>query len=199
MPNHRSYTDDQLRSIIVDAKCWSDVMEALGKARSASAKHVQQSVFRLGLDTSHFLHKARVPKTFSFPLPPQRRCKGHAGLSVAISWFMRHDYVALLPVEPALYDLVVETAEGFRKVQVKSSGRTANRGSRRSVRLTRRLYDSSVSANANGTYRMVPYEAHEVDYFFVIVGDGRMFLIPFSAVQGQSSIVPEDKFQDFLV
>lgn len=112
---------------------------------------------------------------------------------------MAHDYMVLLPLEPAPYDLVVDTEEGFKKVQVKSSRRSVGRGSRRSVRLTRRLYDSSVPANANGTYRMVPYKEHEVDYFFITTGDGRMYLIPFDAVRGQSSIVPEDKFQEFLV
>lgn len=107
--------------------------------------------------------------------------------------------MVLIPVEQSPYDLVVDTTAGFKKIQIKVSQRSVQPGSRRSVKLVRRLYDPSARINANGTYRMVPYEAHEVDYFFIVVGDGRMYLIPFEAVRGKSSIVPEDKYQEFLV
>jgi adenylate cyclase len=198
MPNHRSYTDEQLEMAIASAVCWSDVMEYLGKSRSANPRFVKEVAARLKLDTAHFRNPAQVFRTSAFP-PSSEVAKGHAGLGVAIAWFMSRGYMVLLPIEQSPYDLVIDTVDGFKKIQVKSSQRSVEPRQRRAVRLTRRLYDSSVPANANGTYRMVQYKAHEVDYFFIIVGDGRTYLIPFEAVRDKSSIVPEDKYQDFMV
>jgi hypothetical protein len=198
MPNHRSYTDDQLRAAVASASCWSDVMQALGKRRGSSPSYAQHVAATLCLDTSHFRFPGRVQQLTVFP-PPGSGVRRSAGLGIATAWFASAGYPVLLPVEPMSYDLVIDTSTGFQKVQVKASDTVARAGKRRTVRLTKRLYDPSVVANANGTYRMVPYAEEEVDFFFIIVGDGRNYLIPYDAVRGKSSIVPEDKYQDFLV
>jgi hypothetical protein len=54
MANHRSYTDDNLRTAVAVGFCWADVMESLGKGRGANPRWPRERAIRMGLDTSHF-------------------------------------------------------------------------------------------------------------------------------------------------
>lgn len=92
-----------------------------------------------------------------------------------------------MPVEPAPYDLVVESKNGFTKIQVKSAA-TRTRGK----------WAVSIGRIPYGQKRM-PYLDTDVDYFFIVCGDGRRYLIPLQVVSGSSQLVLDAKYANYCV
>lgn len=199
MPNPRRYTDDQLKTAVHAATCWSDVMELLGFKRNASAHDVRPVVERLGLDTSHFNYKRsadRVPAgaaLFTRPAEPGFR----SGLSVAAKWFLDRNYIASVPLEVAPYDLVVESDDGLKRVQVKTT--RSRRANRYAVAIRRYRYDPDVNTSARGRVRSEPYTKGEIDLFFVITSDGPMYLIPVEMVVGLTGLLLDEKYANFVI
>jgi hypothetical protein len=191
MPNHRTYTDEQLTTAVAVSSSWADVMEVLGKPRSGAAMHVRKVANRLGLDTSHFIvRRNSVPVMESGPLPfgrPNAGIGSTPSLSIAMKWFLERGYLVSVPIEPAPYDLVTESDDGLKRIQVKTTSRRDERGGFK-ARLTRSVYVSGAKPNASGSYRLAPYAPGVIDYFFILVKDGSTFLIPAQVVEGAVDI-----------
>jgi hypothetical protein len=172
-------------------------MEALGKARSTGPGGVQETTRRLGIDTSHFRFVAVVEAP---PLPFTRRpaAGGSSGLSIAAKWFLARGYPVSLPLEPTTYDLIAESDDGLKRVQVKTTGKREKNG-RFGVRTARKLYDSDVPANALGKYRMVPYTSADIDLFFIVTAAGGHYVIPVDVVGGRMNLVLDEKYGQFAV
>jgi PD-(D/E)XK endonuclease len=155
---------------------------------------------RLGLDISHLGRTqsviARSDQALPFANPSGHG--GKSGLSVAAKWFLDRGYVVSVPLEPACYDLITESDDGLKKVQVKTTKRLETSG-RYGVRLLRTIYDPEATPNAGGRYRQVPYLTGMVDYFFIVTGGGDMYLIPFDVVAAKRSIVLDRKYSAFVV
>jgi hypothetical protein len=83
-------------------------------------------------------------------------------------------------------------------VQVKTT-RAVEKSGRYRVRLQRALYDATAVANAHGRHRKAAYEAHEIDYFFIVTEPRQMYLIPLAAVAGVTYIVLDSKYAAFAV
>lgn len=201
MANHRTYTDDQLKAAFKSATCWGDVMEAIGKKRGGSTTNVRKIAERLNLDTSRFgYHRSCEPVRLDVALPFSAPLdRGHrSGLSVAAQWFLDRGYAVSLPIEPAPYDLVSESDEGLKKVQVKTT-RRKTRGGRHWVALVRTVYRADLEPNAQGKYRQARYEPGAVDLFFIITSTGAKYLIPDKVVESKTSLVLDDKYKAFLV
>lgn len=202
MGSQRTYTDEQVREAIASASSWSDVMEALGKSRTYPQTFVKRTAESLGLDVSHLVRQnslAPIPRReHDFTRPPAP--DGRSGLSIAARWFLDRGYNVSVPLEPAAYDLVVESDSGFKRVQVKTTAAIERRSGRYRVRLLRSSYQPSAELNSRGRVRQVPYSAAEVDYFFVATAAGTTYLIPFDVVANvRSSIVLDDKYAEFAV
>ncbi len=120
-----------------------------------------------------------------------------SGVATAIQWFMDRGYMVSIPVEPARYDLVVESDQGLQRVQVKTTN-TKDRG-RWITRLHRKAYDASVEPNASGKTKPLAYTSDEIDLFFIVAGDRTCYLIPLEAVTGQLSANLDDKFAAYRV
>lgn len=200
MPHPRSYTDDELREAVANSTCWADAMEFLGKKRNGKVSDVQAVAVRLGLEFSHFSYaRSRTPvAAHPIPFTATPNPGGKSGLSVAAQWFLDRGYVVSVPLEPAQYDLVTESDDGLKKIQIKTT-RKVSKGGRFAVQLTRTLYDPALTANAGGKYRQVKYDAGMVDYFFIITAGGPRYLIPFAAVPESVSLVLDDKYRAFVV
>ena len=123
---------------------------------------------------------------------------GKSGLSVAARWFLDRGYRSLLPLEPTCYDLITQSDEGLKKVQVKTTNKLETSG-RYFVRLARTIYDPRATSNAGGKYRQAPYTPGMVDYCFIVTGGGSMYLIPFDVVGGRQGIVLDRKYSAFAV
>jgi len=122
---------------------------------------------------------------------------GRSGVSVAARWFLDRGYAVSVPLEPAVYDLITESDEGLKRVQVKTSRQIAKNG-RETVGISRLVYDSTRPRNANGPRRRAPYDPCSIDYFFVVTAT-QMYLIPINVVAGLMQLCLDDKYAAFAV
>lgn len=96
---------------------------------------------------------------------------------------MRGFSVAAL-VEPETYDLLVASDSGIQRVQVKSTiSRT--RDGKWVARIGRRPYVMDKSAGK------IPYDPDLLDYFFIVSGDGGIYLFPSRVLAGQIAVYPD--------
>jgi hypothetical protein len=201
MANQRGYTDDQLRAAVATAYCWADVMEAIGKSRSWGSGEVQKAIARLSLDTSHFIPYVRSRERVAAPgseFTRQPSPGSRSGLSVAAKWFLDRGYIASIPLEVAHYDLVVESDNGLKRVQVKTTGQLDKKG-RFVASIHRRAYDPTAPVNARGRVRSVCYAPDEVDILFIVTAAGDLYLVPISAVEGLKYLTLSEKYENFRV
>ena len=203
MPNQRTYTDDQLRTAVTHASCWADVMETLGKSRTGNPAWPRKRALQLGLDTTKIdgypgsmilARKQAIP----FVERSGPNSLGRLGLSAAISWFLGHGYNPSIPVEPCLYDLVVESDQGLQRIQVKTTRTKTAEGHYRAG-IGRGSYDPEAVANARGRFRAQPYDDGTVDFFFIVCDDGRKYMIPQPIVSGLKEIALTRKYAAFEV
>jgi hypothetical protein len=200
----RTWGDEDLRAAVAKCVTWVDVADVLGLARQSGSAMaaLKQHADRLGLDTSHFGYaRSGRPATVSGPLPFQRKAAvsgATTGLSTAARWFLDRGYLVSVPLEPAPYDLVAESDEGLKKIQVKTTRRRGRNG-RYQVGLTRNIYDPALVPNAAGKNRRTPYQPGTVDYFFIVANGDAMYLIPFETVAGRTAIVLDAKYASFKV
>lgn len=101
-----------------------------------------------------------------------------------MAWFSLHGCAVALPVEPQEYDLLVTTSNGVQRVQVKSCSSRTRTGYWH-VGIGRRPYVLDKSASK------MPYDPDTIDLFFIVLGDGRVYVIPSSVLAGRIGIHAE--------
>jgi hypothetical protein len=89
-----------------------------------------------------------------------------------------------LPIEPQEYDLLVTTRTGIQRVQVKTCAARDSKG-RWQVGVGRRPYVLDKSAGK------MPYDPDSLDLFFVVLGNGSIYVIPSSVLAGRVGIDAE--------
>lgn len=194
---------DALPAAVRESQSWAEVLRRLGCEYSGSAyPAARRLAAELGLNTSHLPEvwnkRAVVPGApLPFAATPSERQLRAAAIGDAISWFMHRGYVASIPVEPARYDLVVESDSGLKRVQVKST--TSRRKDQWHVRIYRMEYGLRDELDCNGKRGRTPYLPGEVDLFFVLTGDGSKFLIPIEATRGQLTLTLDRKYAAYKV
>jgi hypothetical protein len=100
-----------------------------------------------------------------------------AATSLAATWFSLCGFNPAIPVEPAVYDLLVSMPDGIKRVQVKTT--TYCRKSGWQVVVGRRPYSAG---NREG---LVPYDPDLIDWFFIVDGDLAIYLIPSKIIAGR--------------
>lgn len=168
----RRWTDRQLTAAVGTSSTWAEVADTLGLAGGSSATTLRGHAARLGLDTVH-LNAVAVLKADHDSRPrlaPDPLMLHRAGPMLAAGWFQLCGCEVTWPLEPAVYDLVVQMDGGFRRVQVKTT--TVRYGSTWDVTISRSGRDHE------------PYDPDEIDYFFIIDGSLEYYLIPVSVVAG---------------
>jgi hypothetical protein len=108
-----------------------------------------------------------------------------AASALAMAWFTLRGCAVALPVEPQEYDLLVTTAKGIQRVQVKSCA-SRNGDGRWRVGVGRRPYVLDKSASK------MPYDPDSIDLFFIVLGDGSIYVIPSSVLAGRVGIHAEN-------
>lgn len=195
----KSYTEDQLRQAVASSTTWAGVMTALGKTHGNGTAAARTVAERLDIDTSHFISKRSfrpVPGEV-LPFGNDIRPGSQSGLSIAARWFLDRGYVVSVPLEPAPYDLVTESDDGLKRVQVKTTRRRASNG-RYTAGIGRHVHDATAPRNANGNRRTVPYNVEDVDYFFVIT-PLKMYLIPIGIADSRCQLILDEKYAAFAV
>lgn len=201
MPAPRKFSDEDLVNAIESSNTWSDVMERLGYPRNRPATTARARSTELGIDVSKFFlsqgSNEPIPNTYTTfdKLQIRSRGIGDRGLPSAMAWFSENGYAMSIPVSGASpYDLVVEDSCGnLLKIQVKTSTNKLSSGAYL-VKTTRMEYIKDT-----GKYIVRPYTDNEVDYFFILVETGGMYLIPFNIVKGRKGIAVGNKYENFKV
>jgi hypothetical protein len=203
LPPTRPSRED-LTAAIGAYNSWADVLRCLGlKVTSASYAWLHKSAADFDLDTAHLRgHAWNSEAVEAGPLPftrtPDAANLSKASAAIATAWFMRRGYVVSVPVEPTRYDLVVESDDNtLARVQVKST--VSKDRQRWIVGIARRQYDKSVPLNANGARVKSVYQPHEIDYFFIVTGDGGQYLIPLSVTNGSTTLTLDSKYAAYKV
>jgi len=101
-----------------------------------------------------------------------------AAPAIAMAWFAVQGMNCSLPLEPEPFDLLVKTATGIDRVQVKSTTYRDPRGKYMAAIGKRRAH----GPNKN---RLLPYRTDEVDHFFIIDGDFNIYYIPVGDIGGK--------------
>lgn len=111
--------------------------------------HVKAHAIRLGLDLAHL--EAPVARSCDpAEIKPDLRYLRDAATSIAASWFSLCGFNVAIPLEPAIYDLLVAMPEGIRRVQVKTTTCFGKHGW--TVVVGRRPYSV---ATGNNAFRMI--------------------------------------------
>ncbi len=135
---------------------------------------------RMGLDLAH-LEKPAAEAPGLGEVVPDLRYLRDAATTIAASWFSLCGLSVALPVEPALYDLLVTMPDGVKRVQVKTTTRYSKDGW--IVVVGRRPY------SAGNRERLLPYDPELIDWFFIVDGELAMYLIPSKVIAGRVGIL----------
>ena len=179
---NRSWSDAVLRQAVTEGRTWEEVLTSLGlKVRAGGERTlVKAHALRLGLDVSHLGRPAPFTADPS-ELEPDLANLRRAADSLAATWFMLCGCNVAFPAEPDNYDLLVDTPDGLKRVQVKTTTYKGKDGWM--VQIGRRPY--SIGNNA----LLVPYDPEIIELFFIVDGDLAMYLIPSRVIGGRVQIL----------
>ena len=185
----RRWSDAQLRQVIAASSGWEEVLTRLGLSTNGGAQtHIKAHCIRLGLETSHLSqvsHLGRQPSEAPAEISDLKADLKHlrvAAPAAAATWFALRGCAVSLPVEPAVYDLLVDAPGGISRVQVKTTTHFTKEGWAVGVG-----HHPDTHAKKRG--RRVAYDPDVIDLFFIIDGDLTMYLIPSRAIAGRVGIV----------
>ncbi|GAB3922470.1 hypothetical protein GCM10029976_011010 [Kribbella albertanoniae] len=179
----RLWSDDRLREAVPSASSWAEVLIAIDVIdNGANRARIKGHAIRLGLDFTHLKSpREAAAEGDLFNQPARLEELRYAASSVAMAWFRLRGCAVALPVEPQEYDLLVTTAKGVQRVQVKSCSARNGRGYW-DVGIGRRPYTLDKTASK------MPYDPETIDLFFILLGDGSIYVIPSSVLAGKVSI-----------
>jgi len=170
----RRWTDAQLCDAVACARSWGQVAHSLGLLGGSSESTLKGHAKRLGLDAAHL---KPVPgasaQEWRWPAACLRNL-GRAGSLLSAAWFALSGWDVAWPLEPCRYDLIVTKDGLVHRVQVKTT--------------TVRVGETWTVWLSKSRKHRVTYDPDEIDYFFVIDGDFRYYLIPVAKVGGLHQI-----------
>ena len=178
----RTWSDAALKRAAAQAYSWNELLGAIGiNSRSGDERtRVRAHALRLGLDLSHL--SDRPQDTRDQPaLKPALRNLREAATSLAACWFSLCGFGTAIPIEPAVFDLLVSTTEGIKRVQVKTTTYKSKVGWQ--VGVGRRPY------SIGNREPLVPYDPELIDWFFIVDGDLNIYLIPSQVIGGRVGIL----------
>jgi hypothetical protein len=186
----RRWSDAQLRRAVASAYSWPELQAELGLTHDSvdDRTRVKAHAARLGLDLSRLggLGKGAGARP---EFKPDIKHLREAGTAIAAMWFLLCGYNASLPMEPALYDLLVSMPDGIKRVQVKTTTYYNNGWD---VQVGRRPY------SVGNRERLVPYDPDLVDLFFILDGELTIYVIPSRVIAGRVHILLSN-YSEFVV
>jgi hypothetical protein len=189
----RRWTDAQLRQAVSEAHSWGEVATKLGLSTNSGniQPHIKSHTIRMGLDTSHLNGLShRGPGPLEAPseiseLKADLRFLRVAAATTAAAWFAFRGYAVSFPVEPTVYDLVIDGPTGTSRVQVKTTTSTTTKdGWTATVG-----HHPDTHAKKGHGHRLLAYDPEFIDLFFIIDGDLTMYLIPSRALAGRVRVL----------
>jgi hypothetical protein len=178
----RTWSDAALKRAVAQAYSWNELLDAIGiKSKSGDERtRVKAHALRLGLDSSHLSDRSKDSCSQPVPEPGLRNLRG-AATSLAACWFSLCGFGAAIPIEPTIYDLLVSTPTGIKRVQVKTTTYKGKGGWQ--VGVGRRPY------SIGNREPLVPYDPELIDWFFIVDGELNIYLIPSQVIGGRVGIL----------
>lgn len=180
----RRWSDADLAQAVERSTSWAQVVETLGLTGGSSVATVRGHAARLHIDATHLRPAAPVPRNARAAPQPALTNLPRAGTHLAAAWFALCGAEVSWPLEPCRYDLLVWRDHAAQRVQVKTTTLRVNRSWK--VRL------------ATSGAQLVTYDPDEIDQFFIVDGDLRLYLIPVDVVGGLKAIHLA-KYEQFAV
>jgi hypothetical protein len=185
----RRWSDEQLRQAVSESSTWDEVLTRLGLAPNGGAPpHVKANSIRLGLDTTHLnrlSHLGRQPSRARAEISDREAEMKYlrvAAPAAAAAWFALRGGTVSFPVEPAVYDLLVDAPGGISRVQVKTTTFCTKDGWAANV-------GRHPDTHARKAGHRVAYDPDVIDLFFIMDGDLTMYLIPSRAIAGRVQVL----------
>jgi hypothetical protein len=121
----RQWSDAQLKRAVTAARSADELLHSLGLPPGSDAAwtRVKANAIRLGLDLSQL-------ERISEPADPQPDLSNlrQAATALAACWFSLCGFNTAIPVEPAVYDLLISGSDGIKRVQVKTTTHKSKNG-----------------------------------------------------------------------
>jgi hypothetical protein len=177
----RAWSDDQFKTATASARSTDELLHSLGLQPGSNEAwtRVKANAIRLGLDLSQ--PQSTIDISDPADQPPALGNLRHAATSLAACWFSLCGFNTAIPIEPAVYDLLVSEPDGIRRVQVKTTTHKSKNGWM--IQVGRRPY------SARNNARLVPYDPDLIDLFFIVDGDLSIYLIPSQVIAGRVMIL----------
>lgn len=174
----RRWSDGDLRDALVSANSWRDLLQSLGYAEdSGSARAtVRKHAGRLCLDLRRLEVAPRPPACDAFAGEADGRHLRDAGAYLVAAACAMRGFKISWPLEPAVYDLLIDTGRSLLRVQVKTT--TWRLHGAFACKITRR-------SGGEKTW----YTKDDIDYFGVVDGDQQVYMIPVEVVDGTGTII----------
>jgi PD-(D/E)XK nuclease superfamily protein len=190
----RSWTNEALAAAVARSKSWSAVGRRLkGGTNRESIDSMRELTRRMGLETSHLEGKRARQVHAVTDLPDQTFTRfGTEAEYLAAAWFTSRGYRVSLAAGGFPYDLIVDRRGEVQRVQVKSTTAAPTPSGTVLAKLSR----LTPSRGAHTNRRNQCYEPADFDLFFVLTGEGHVFLIPLGDVAGMQSLMvgPESPY-----
>lgn len=175
----RTWSDVELGQAISESRTWTEVTRRLGLSNgSRNITAVKTHAARLQFDRTH-LGRSQVPVGgMPFTATPDLHHLRSAAPAIAASWFLHRGYSVSYPAEPCAYDLVADDAAGgLHRIQVKTATCGRPGGPWRCALVRKTAF-----------VRREPYDPDSVDFFFLVDGDLRAYLVPIAELAGQCEV-----------
>lgn len=174
----RSWTDDQLPEAAASASSWKQALTKLGyREDSGSARAtVREHGARLLLDLSHLTAPPSPGQDGAFSAPMAAENLRFAGAYLVAAACAMAGHTVSWPLEPTVYDLLVDTGRtGRQRVQVKTCTRAVDG-----------TYVCWLTRSERA--RRMQYTVQEIDYFGIVDLDRNVYMVPAEVVAGLSAI-----------
>lgn len=121
--------------------------------------------------------------------------QGDIGVASAIEYFVRKGLIVSIPfAEEADYDLIVDDGVNLYKIQVKTSRFKRNKSYQ--VNIGNYTYIANKPSEGKTKY----FSERDVDYLFVLLGNGFKYLIPKDKVESDKKIcLGYKKYKEYRV
>lgn len=188
----RRWSDQDLRKAVESASSWTEVASQLGSSSGEAVASMKGHASRLGLEVPHLEKDSRrpLPEPLRTARMDPKRLR-YAAEHIAAAWFVLQGYSLARPIEPVVYDLIVDFPDGLRRVQVKST-------TCRDRRLRWQVTVGHRPGRLDRTATQTCYEPATFDFFFIVTLSGDLYLIPYREIAGRTTIIV-DAYQSFCV
>ncbi|MEX2290879.1 MAG: group I intron-associated PD-(D/E)XK endonuclease [Mycobacteriales bacterium] len=172
----RTWTDEQLRAAVATGRSWPEVLGALGFAQNSGSARatVRRHAARLGLDMSGLSDPSVALPADPFTAAPELKHLRASGAYIVAGACALAGYKVSWPLEPAIYDLLVDTGT-IQRVQVKTT--------------THRVDGTwSCMITHSSSSERAWYTSDEIDFFGIVDPELNVYMIPVHVLDGHARI-----------